>query len=44
MYGWGSLACGLVIGALSIWGGAEIGGRIPDGRWPQVLAEVSSEN
>jgi ABC-2 type transport system permease protein len=41
--GWVSLACGLVIGAAAIWAGAELGGRILDRRWPQVLAEVSSE-
>ncbi|MFK4760005.1 hypothetical protein ACI3KS_03630 [Microbacterium sp. ZW T5_45] len=41
--GWVSLACGLVIGAAALWGGAVLGGRILDGRWPQVLAEVSSE-
>jgi len=41
--GWISLACGLVIGAAAVWGGAELGGRVLDRRWPQVLAEVSSE-
>jgi len=41
--GWVSLACGLVIGAAAVWGGAELGGRVLDRRWPQVLAEVSSE-
>lgn len=41
--GWVSLACGLVIGALALWGGAALGGRILDRRWPEVLAEVSSE-
>ncbi|MBO9626193.1 MAG: hypothetical protein J7484_07445 [Microbacterium sp.] len=41
--GWVSLACGLLIGGATIWGGAVLGGRILDRRWPQVLAEVSSE-
>jgi len=42
--GWVSLACGLVIGAAAVWGGAVLGGRILERRWPQVLAEVSSES
>ncbi len=41
--GWASLACALVLGAAAVWGGAVLGGRILDRRWPQVLAEVSSE-
>ena len=41
--GWASLACGLVVGAAAVWGGGVLGGRILDRRWPQVLAEVSSE-
>ena len=41
--GWVSLGCGLVIGAAAIWGGGVLGGRVLERRWPQVLAEVSSE-
>lgn len=42
--GWVSLVLGLVIGALALWGGAVLGGRLLDRRWPEVLAEVSSES
>jgi ABC-2 type transport system permease protein len=41
--GWASLACGIVLGAAALWGGGVLGGRILDRRWPEVLAEVSSE-
>ncbi|WP_217182861.1 hypothetical protein [Streptomyces sp. AC495_CC817] len=41
--GWASLACGLLLGAATVWGGAVLGGRVLARRWPQVLAEVSSE-
>ena len=42
--GWVSLTCGLVIGALAVWGGTALGGSILDRRWPEVLIEVSSES
>ena len=42
--GWASLACALLFGGAAIWGGAVLGGRILDRRWPEVLAEVSSES
>lgn len=42
--GWVSLACGVVFGALALWGGTVLGGSILDRRWPEVLAEVSSES
>ena len=42
--GWVSLVLGLAIGALALWGGAVLGGRLLDRRWPEVLAEVSSES
>ncbi|WP_424936107.1 MULTISPECIES: hypothetical protein [Bacteria] len=41
--GWISLMCGVVLGGLAIWGGVTLGGRTLDRRWPEVLAEVSSE-
>ena len=41
--GWLSLACALLFGGLAIWAGTTLGGRILDRRWPEVLAEVSSE-
>ncbi|MBT2484884.1 MULTISPECIES: hypothetical protein [unclassified Microbacterium] len=41
--GWVSLVCGIVLGALALWGGTVLGGRILDRRWPEVLADVSSE-
>lgn len=43
MLGWVSLALGLVLGGVAIWGGTTLGGRILDRRWPEVLVEVSSE-
>ncbi|PRB13696.1 hypothetical protein [Microbacterium sp. MYb62] len=42
--GWVSLALGVVFGGLALWGGAVLGGRILERRWPEVLAEVSSES
>ncbi|PRA82104.1 hypothetical protein [Microbacterium sp. MYb66] len=42
--GWVSLVLGLVIGALVLWGGTVLGGSILNRRWPEVLAEVSSES
>lgn len=42
--GWVSLACGIAFGGLAIWGGAVLGGRVLDRRWPEVLADVSSES
>jgi ABC-2 type transport system permease protein len=41
--GWLSLAGAVLFGGLSIWAGTVLGGRILDRRWPEVLAEVSSE-
>ncbi len=41
--GWLSLALGVVCGGLAAWGGAVLGGRILERRWPEVLAEVASE-
>jgi len=42
--GWVSLGCGVIIGALTLWGGTVLGGSILTRRWPEVLAEVSSES
>jgi ABC-2 type transport system permease protein len=42
--GWVSLGCGVVLGAVALWGGAMLGGSILNRRWPEVLAEVSSES
>ncbi|UUE21370.1 hypothetical protein [Microbacterium sp. J1-1] len=42
--GWVSLACGVVLGALALWGGTVLGGSILNRRWPEVLAEVASES
>lgn len=42
--GWISLACGLAFGGLALWGGTALGGKILDRRWPEVLADVSSES
>ncbi|WP_417540957.1 hypothetical protein [Microbacterium maritypicum] len=42
--GWISLACGVVFGGLALWGGTVLGGKILDRRWPEVLADVSSES
>lgn len=42
--GWASLASALVIGAAALWAGTVAGGRILDRRWPEVLAEVSSDS
>lgn len=42
--GWASLACALIAGGAAVWAGAVLGGRILDRRWPEVLAEVSSES
>ncbi|MDT0156093.1 hypothetical protein Q9R19_00465 [Microbacterium sp. ARD32] len=39
-----SLALGLVLGGAAVWAGVSLGGRILDRRWPEVLAEVSSES
>lgn len=44
VFGWVSLACALAFGALAVWGGTALGGRILNRRWPEVLAEVSSES
>lgn len=41
--GWVSLLCAVVIGAGAVWGGTVLGGRTLERRWPEVLAEVSSE-
>ena len=43
MLGWISLLCDVVLGGIAIWGGVALGGHTLDGRWPEVLAEVSSE-
>ncbi len=42
--GWLSLAFAVVIGAGALWGGTVLGGRVLERRWPEVLAEVSSES
>ncbi|MFD8769631.1 hypothetical protein [Microbacterium oxydans] len=42
--GWISLACGLAFGGLALWGGTVLGGKILGRRWPEVLADVSSES
>ncbi|WP_231728738.1 hypothetical protein [Microbacterium sp. CCH5-D1] len=42
--GWISLACGLAFGGLALWGGTVLGGKMLDRRWPEVLADVSSES
>lgn len=42
--GWVSLALGLILGAGAVWAGVVLGGRVLDRRWPEVLAEVSSES
>lgn len=44
LLGWVSLAFGLILGAAAVWGGIVLGGRILERRWPEVLAEVSSES
>ncbi|MCK2026394.1 hypothetical protein KZC56_08790 [Microbacterium sp. SSW1-47] len=41
--GWVSLACAVVIGTAAVWGGTVLGGKTLERRWPEVLAEVSSE-
>lgn len=42
--GWVSLACGLGLGGLAVWGGIRWGGQVLDRRWPELLAEVGSES
>ncbi|UGS25077.1 hypothetical protein K8F61_10200 [Microbacterium resistens] len=39
-----SLILGVALGGAAVWGGAVLGGRILDRRWPEMLAEVSSES
>lgn len=42
-FGWLSLASGIVLGGAAVWAGIMLGGRSLDRRWPQVLADITSE-
>lgn len=42
--GWVSLTFAILLGGLALWGGTVLGGKILDRRWPEVLADVSSES
>lgn len=40
LWGWGALVLGIMWGALALWGGVVLGGRLLDRRGPQVLATI----
>ncbi|MCQ9163277.1 transporter [Arthrobacter sp. STN4] len=43
VFGWMSLACGIVLGAVSVLAGIRIGARIYDRRAPELLLAVSAD-
>lgn len=44
VWGWVSLAAGVVIGVAAVWVGIVQGGKALERRWPEVLAAITSES